>query len=69
MNAPFKYPAPKSLPLEDAERLHLEAIMRETDDARKRHLLYRFWKQGCEKIIPMRVADARVGTSHKKKAK
>ncbi len=70
MNAPFKrYPAPKILDLPDAERLHLEAIMREKDDARKRYLLDIFWKKGREQIKPMRVADARTGTPHKRKAK
>lgn len=52
---------PTKLPLEDAERLHLEAIMREKSDSRKRWLLDRFWKNGREKILPMRVADERTG--------
>ncbi len=64
MNAPFnRLPTPKALPLEEAARLHLDAIMREKDDARKRYLLDIFWKKGREQIKPMRVAETKTKKS------
>lgn len=46
----------KALPLQEAERLHREAIEREAMGSRqrKRWLLYRFFKEGMEDVPQMK---------------